>query len=528
MSKNLIFVVVCHQGYIRHVADEKKYALQNDILFSSISKTYLPLLSLFRKFESEKLSFKIGMVFSPSLCSLLSDPVVQEQYIEWLDKRIALGESEIARLKDCEDVLLLRNAELAFEKAKKDKEDFCEVYNQNLLAAFNSFSDKGYIELFATCGTYALLSHYGDMKEVLDAQIEVGLFSHRYYFGSKPAGFYLPFLGFTEGIDSILKSYGFQYSIVDNRSVLFSDNLPFDGIFSPVRCENSSYCLFAQDCDSPDDIQLFKNNPLYKNIDKDIAFELSDSELQKSSFLEEGYARVPSGFKYWSNENDANTVYDNEKALEQVKKDAESFITQKNEKLSKAESLMKDKSPSLVCVVDAKTLGQEWAEGIDFFEAVIRKAGESEINLSSCEDIVENVYLLQKIKPYTGSSQGHGYGEDLLEASNDWMIRYTRKMSARMIDLSDRYPNETGLKIRLLNLAAKELMLAQSGEWAVMLHEGIFPEYAAERFKDSIRAFMTVYDALGTNTVSTEWLTRMEKEYTIFPWMNFRIFSKKI
>ena len=101
-------------------------------------------------------------------------------------------------------------------------------------------------------------------------------------------------------------------------------------------------------------------------------------------------------------------------------------------------------------------------------------------------------------------------------------------MSERMIDLSDRYPNETGLKIRLLNLGARELLLAQSGEWATMIHDGYFPEYAEKRFKDAIRSFMIVFDALGSNTVSTEWLTKLEKEHTIFPWMNFRIFSKKI
>ena len=77
MAKNLALVIACHQGYIRHVADEKDYALQNDILFNSISGTYLPLVNLFHRLESENVKFKLGMVFSPSLCSLLSDPVVQ-------------------------------------------------------------------------------------------------------------------------------------------------------------------------------------------------------------------------------------------------------------------------------------------------------------------------------------------------------------------------------------------------------------------------------------------------------------------
>ncbi len=539
MSKNLILVIVGHQGYIRHVADKENYALQNDILFNSISNTYLPLINLFHRLEDEKINFKLAMVFSPALCSLLDDSVVQDQYIEWLDKRILFGEHEVVRCKN--NPALFENAKFSYEKAKKDKNDFCEVYNRNLLAEFKNFADKGYLELLATCGTYAFLPHYGDMTEVLNAQVEVGLYSHRYYFGAKPDGFYLPFLGYTSGIENVLKSYGFKYTVVDNRTTLFSENLPKCGIFSPVRCvvegknniAGTSLALFAEDGETPDDIYAFSKNPVYKNIEKDVGFELSDDELKKSGFLQESAVRVPSGFRYWSHENNSCKIYDFKKAGEQVKEDACLFLDEKNKKLSKAEKYMENVSPSLVCVIDSKILGQDWAEGVDFLENVILQTNydadkENGVKLENLSSQLENIYILEKVTPYPGAAQGNSYGEDLLDGSNDWMLRYTRKMSARMIDLSDRYPNETGLKIRLLNLAARELMLAQSGEWAMMLHNDVFPEYASERFKESIRAFMTVYDALGTNTVSTEWLTRMEKEYTIFPWMNFRIFSKKV
>ncbi len=534
MARNLSLVIVGHQGYIRHVADEKDYALQNDILFNSISATYLPLINLFHRLESENVKFRLGMVFSPSLCSLLSDPVVQEQYIEWLERKIALGESEIERCKA--DPALLKNALSCLEKAKKDKDDFCDVYSQNLIGEFKNFADKGYLELLSTSGTYAFLPHYGDMTEILNAQVEVGLYSHRSFFGAKPAGFYLPFLGYTSGIENVLKSYGFRYTIVDNRSILFSENLPESGIFSPVRCPVSgkdgssagSFALFAQDGDTPDDICAFASNPVYKNCEKDIGFELSDSELISAGFLEEGSARVPSGFRYWSRENDSNQIYDSEKALEQVKKDAKAFVDAKNAKLSEAEKHMEGKYPSIVCVFSAALLGQQWAEGVDFLESVIRQAGDEELVLGTCYSQLENVYLLQKVTPYPGAAQGNSFGEDLLDGSMDEMLRYTRKMSERMVDLSDRFPNETGLKVRLLNLASRELLLSQSGEWSIMLHEGIFPEYAKKRFEDSIRAFMYIFDALGSKVVSTEWLTRMERECTIFPWINFRIFSKKV
>lgn len=107
------------------------------------------------------------------------------------------------------------------------------------------------------------------------------------------------------------------------------------------------------------------------------------------------------------------------------------------------------------------------------------------------------------------------------------MMRYIRKACERMIDLADRFPNDTGLKTRLLNLGAIELMLAQSSNLAKTIEDGEFPEFAERRFRESITAFTAVFDSLGSNTVSTEWLTIQESRDSIFPWMNYRIFSKK-
>ncbi|WP_407426189.1 1,4-alpha-glucan branching protein domain-containing protein [Treponema sp.] len=533
MAKNFIFTIVAHQGYIRH-ENESDYALQNDILFNAISETYLPLLDMLHRLKSENLKFKLALVLSPVLCSLLDDPLIKEQYIHWLEKRIAFGEKEVQRLKN--DSALLKNAESCLQKTRKNLVDFTQSYSQNLLKEFSFFSDNGYLELLATCATYAFLPHYGDMTEILNAQIEVGLYSHRHYFGSNPDGFYLPFMGYTPGIEKILRAYGLRYTIIDIRSMLFSKTLPENGIFSPVRCDidsqnslsQTSLAFFCQDSDTPDDItgvNGFSSRPVYKNQCKDVSFELSSEELAGSGLISDGMPRIPAHYCYWNNQN--ASVYDFNESQKQVKLDAQEFFTSKKAKLDKAQKCMEGKNPSLLCVVDAKSLGQNWSEGIDWLENVIRDFAASDIQLESPSPLLGNTFALQKVLPYSGAVQGNSYGEDLLDASNSWMIRYTRKMAERMVDLSDRYPNETGLKIRLLNLGAKELMLAQSSEWAQMLHEGEFPEYVTERFKEMIKSFMIVFDSLGSNSVSTEWLTKIEKEHVIFPWMNFRMFSPK-
>ena len=70
-------------------------------------------------------------------------------------------------------------------------------------------------------------------------------------------------------------------------------------------------------------------------------------------------------------------------------------------------------------------------------------------------------------------------------------------------------------------------MLAQSARLPKTIDIAENPIFAERRFKESITAFTAVFDSLGSNTVSTEWLTTLEVRDSIFPWMNYRIFSKK-
>jgi len=536
-NKNLVLLIVAHQAYIRHIEDEHSYGLENDILFNSISNVYLPLVNMLHRFDLQASvagkSLKIAMVVSPTLCEMLSDPNIQEQYIEWLDRKIALGEKEIVRCR--EDESLFKNAKANFEKAVSDKHDFCEVYAQNLVKEISYFEEKGILELLATCGTYAYLPHYFDIPEVLNAQVESGLYAHRRFFNTLPNGFYLPYLGYTNGIEKILRSYGMNYSLVDNHGFFFSKDKVEKGIFAPVKCERfNPLAFFAQDPDTVLELKNYSQNEVYKDISNDIGFELSTSDL--SVFLEEGAARIPTGFRYYTKKS---AVYDENSAIKQVEIDAKNFVDSKVKKLSDAENLLQD-SVSLVCTIPAEILGAEWAEGNIFFEKVVEDIMKNhpEINLTSCSDILKEQKLqkkeIQTISIYPCSDTGNGFAEDLLDSSNAWMIRYARKMSERMIDISDRFPNDTGLKIRLLNLGAKELLLAQSGEWARFIHDDDiddddlnFVDYAEKRFIESIKSFIIVYDSLGSNTVSTEWLTRVERQHKLFPWMNFRIFSKK-
>ncbi|MBQ9495565.1 MAG: DUF1957 domain-containing protein [Treponema sp.] len=521
-SKSLVLLISDDQEYIRHIdKDEKKFAPEMNRLYESISNVYIPLLKMFESLEKDMIPFKIALVLSPSLCTLFCDPVVQRQYMTWLDRRIAFGKRELKNHKG--DSKLVELIKFHLEKAQEDKLNFTSVFGQNILAKFFEYEKKGYVELLATCGTNIFLPHYADMEEILNAQVETGLYAHCTFFGEQPTGFWLPEMGYMPGIERVLRAYGVRYTVLDTRAFLFSNDEIEKGIFAPVECA-SDIVAFARDSRVDREVfgeSGFASGGAYCDVNRDIAFELPLEAL--SDFFENGTARYASGFRYWSK---SEKQYDIEVAEHQCQIDASSFVARKYAMLENAQSLLPEsRIVSLVCTFSASRFAQNWIEGIEWLEHVFRCG--SMLSFSSFKNILAEKEKLQHVRPYYSSTNGWGYGEALLTQKNDWMIRHVRKASERMVDLAERFPDDTGLKAHLLNVASRELMLAQSCGWANMLWEGNFPEYAAKRFNESIAAFTTVFESLGSNSVNTEWLTNLEAAHPIFPWINYRIFCKK-
>ena len=535
MTKNLVFIIKTYQDYIRtndgEICPQDRSKLNS--LFEAVSDSYIPLLNMFARLENDGVDFKLGLVLPPVLCIMLENPDVQRLYKDFLDKRIALGKKELNRCKDNPKALEIITRTI--EKNKALKKDFTDKYSSNIIKAFAEYQKKGVIELLATCATDIFMPHYADLPEAISAQIEIGLQAYKRSFGEIPEGFFIPEFGYTPGVEKIIRSYGYSYTILHARSVLLTDNLPSNGIFYPVRTDNS-LVVFTADPQIKERLygeEGYACASVYRNENRDIGFELEPKRL--TPVLEEKSARYSTGYKYWKKDfnEDSAVSYSYEEAEKQAKKDAKAFVSEKNEYLSKAEEYTKDNDieyVASVCCIDDNEIRKQWAEYLVWLENVLREAAaskDSDFKISLCRELVTKQFSLEKILPYYSAEAGDGFGENLLSSKNCWMMRYVRKATERMIDLAERFPSDTGLKTRLLNIGSVELLLAQSSSLAKMIEENDDAEYADRRFRLAINAFTTVFDSLGSNTVSTEWLTTLENQDNIFPWINYKIFSKK-
>ena len=516
-SKNLTFVLNLHCPYIRIGDSDAAYCEQEtSLLFHAFSNLFLPALNLLSFFKSQKMDAKLALVFSASTCEILSDPDIKRKYNKWLDNMIELAKKELVRVKKNSNMKKVANNNL--QRAVENKRMYNEVWNCDLLKAFASFAEEGYAEILATCGTYLFMPHFSDMKEILNAQVESGLFAIKQHFGRVSDGFFLPEMGYAPGVEEVIKSYGISYVLLPAMSFLFSETPPQNGIFMPARCQNGLSCVAAEDFLADREF-----SPVYLDASKDLAWELSAKEL--TPFIKEGKPRAAT---FWSYKNRDDEDYSVDEACEQMAADAKAFVEQKEAVLKKAAIILGDDADVSVSVVfDAFYLSSNWLEFFDWLKKAAVISAQRGLRLTTPNVILEGKFCAQKISPYPAAFSEFSYGENLISSKNSWMIRYLRKASERIVDLVSRFTGDGGLKTRLLNLGARELLLVQDCLFAKMVDQNNYSDFVSEFFKRGIVSFSNVFDALGSNTVSTEWFCALEKLHPVMPWLNYRIFAKK-
>ena len=99
-------------------------------------------------------------------------------------------------------------------------------------------------------------------------------------------------------------------------------------------------------------------------------------------------------------------------------------------------------------------------------------------------------------------------------------------MADRMVELAGRYPaTPTACCGRALNQAARELLLAQSSDWAFIMKTGTMVEYAHKRTKDHIGRFDRLYNDILASRINEKWLGEVENRDNIFPDIDYRVYA---
>ena len=521
----LAVVLHAHLPFIRHPEDPT--VMEEQWLYEAITGTYLPLVQLFEGLRHDGVRARATVSLSAPLITMLTDDLLKMRYAARLDKLIELAEKEIERTKN--EPYYQRIAIMYHDRFHSLRHTW-RCHEGNLVRAFRGLQDSGVLEVITSTATHAYFPNMDRNWAAMRAQVHVAADLYERHFGRRSAGMWLGECGYVPGVDELLREAGIRYFFVDTHGILFADRRPLYGVYAPLYCP-SGVAAFGRDTESSQQVwsakEGYPGDPQYRDFYRDIGFDLPLDYI--GPYVHPEGHRMATGFKYHAITHDKlhdKWVYNPDIARERAAEHAMDFRTNRQRQ---AESLRPnmDRPPIIVSPYDAELFGHWWFEGLQFLDYLYRQIC---FNQNEIDTITPGEYLdrhpTNQLSVPCASSWGHrGYSEYWLNESNAWVYRHLHVAAERMIELSRRFALAEGVTGRALRQAARELMLAQSSDWAFIMRTGTTVSYAERRTNSHILQFTRLYDELLRGDVSERWLSDLEKRDNIFPDIDYRLYA---
>ncbi len=521
-------VLHSHLPFVKH--PEYDYFLEEHWLFEAITETYIPLLIVMKKLEEEKIPFRLTVSITPPLAEMLSDQYLKEKYKKYLDRFQELTEKEIERTK--KDETFHKLAKFYNTRIKKIKNFFYDFLKEDVLNGYRYFKEKGFLEII-TCGaTHGFLPLLSPNEKAVEVQIKIAVDTHKKHFGEPPKGIWLPESAYYVGLDEILAKYGIEFFFLDSHGIVFGKPKPKYGVFAPVFTP-SGVAGFGRDPESSKQVwsskEGYPGDPYYRDFYRDIGYDLDFNYIKP--YISPDGVRVYTGIKYYRITGDVDLgdkePYVPEIALERAKEHARHFHWARDLQFDYLSKLM-DRKPVVVSPYDAELFGHWWFEGPDFLYFLFKEIYKHKQFKAVTPIEYLNIYPENQLQQPSPSSWGDkGYYQVWLNEGNDWIYRHLHYMADEMEKLAEVfYREKDNLKKRILNQMLRELLLAQSSDWAFLMTTQTAKEYATRRTKEHINNFLKLRDMLLENEIDEEFLKWLEYKNGIFQEIDFKIFKE--
>jgi 1,4-alpha-glucan branching enzyme len=520
----LCLVLHAHLPFVRH--PEYPDFLEENWFFEAITETYIPLLETFNRLSAEGVDFRVTVSLTPTLISMLTDPLLQNRYARHMEKLIELAEKEAMRTRWQQEFHEL--ALMYHGKFTNARQRFLEEFGANLVSAFRQLQETGKLEILTCAATHGYLPLMNGHRPALRAQVRVAVQQYEQVFGSQARGIWLPECGYEPGIDQVLKEEGIEYFITETHGILHASPRPKFGVFAPIYCP-SGVAAFARDMESSKQVwsveRGYPGDYWYRDFYRDIGFDLEYEYIRP--YLGSHGIRVFTGIKYYriTGKTDEKQPYVPQKGWEKANEHAGNFMFNRERQIEYLRDFM-DKPPIVMVPYDAELFGHWWYEGPEWLEMLLRKAAfdQTVFKMITPSEYLRR-YSTHQVTTPSASSWGYkGYHEVWLEGSNNWIYRHLHKAAERMTELANEKVQPTPLETRALNQAARELLLAQSSDWAFMMKTGDVAPYAVNRTRDHILRFIKLYQDTKSGQIDERWLGEIEGRDNIFPRIDYRVY----
>jgi len=567
------YLALVLHGHIPYVITHGVWPHGADWLNECCAETYIPLLDVCNQLVAEGISPKITIGLTPILCEQLRDASFSASFVDYLDQKVKAavldadqfrreGESQLARVAD-----RWRDFYLGVKAA------FCDRYRRDLIGAFKELQDAGHIEIITCAATHAYLPLLSEDFSV-KAQIAVGKASYTRVFGREPTGIWLPECAYRpgynwkpqidefaeqaarprEGIERFVGESRIDYFIVDAH--LLRGGKPigtylarFDALrrlweqvqkeYTPRPCkeELSPYRAHwvGSSWTTGTRVAFFTRDPK-------TGLQVWSGEWGypgTAVYLDFHKKRFPGGLRYWKVTDPKADLADKapyrpELVETMVVEQSGHFLKLVGEALEQFAS--EAKTPGIVCApFDAELFGHWWFEGPHWIYHLIKAVHASEnVSMITCGEYLKRFPPEIVVDLPEGSWGEGGFHYIWLNQDTRWTWRHIYRAEAKMKAILERLANDHDPTLRrIINQAARELMLLQSSDWQFLITTWCARDYAEERFAEHDRNFSRLAEMAERyakrrelNAAESNFLKRCELQDAIFPEMEMGFWTR--
>jgi 1,4-alpha-glucan branching enzyme len=520
----LCMVLHAHLPYVRH--PEHAEFLEEEWFYEGLSETYIPLLLMLDGFERDGVKACFTMSLTPPLCEMFADSLLQDRYLQKLTRLQELAELEVKRTAGGPSEAMAQ----VYRKHFGDCRTVFDKWGRNLVNGFRHYQERGLLEIVTCAATHGFLPLMVT-ETAVRAQIRVAVNNYRKHFGRGPRGIWLPECAYAPGIDRYLRECGIQFFFVDTHAIAFGEPRARFGSFRPVFCP-SGVAAFARDPESSKQVwsseEGYPGDADYREFYRDLGYDGDYSYIQP--FLHADGVRRNVGIKYHRITGKValadKQIYNPHDATEKAAQHAGNFMFNRQHQAAWLRGSL-GVAPCIIAPYDAELFGHWWYEGPQFLNFLFRKIAydQKDIELTTPSRFLDKFRQHQVVEPAASSWGDKGYYEVWLNGSNDWIYRHLHAAELRMKELIERFPKPDPLRERALKQAARELLLAQSSDWAFIMTTGTMVAYAEKRTRDHLHRFNGLYLQLVENRLEERWISELEWKDNIFQEIDWRVYA---
>ena len=503
------FVLALH-SHLPWVLHHGRWPHGSDWLCEAAVDTYLPLLDALNALEREGVDAPVTLGITPVLAAQLAHPSFLEELDAFITQRLIACEAAPASLATTGDSALLPLATYWRDRLTHLR-DVLRGANDDLIGAFRDLQNRGRLELISSCATHGFLPLLG-RDESIRLQLLAGRGEHQRLFGASPTGLWLPECAYRppgpwnprgararahrRGTAEFIRNAGYQYFFVDSHLPQAGQ---FLGLYADIPLGAARFDT-AREAIAPADgehalsvmrspyraYRMPGSGGLVASLVRDPrstrqVWSRSEGYPGDEWYLEFHKMRWPGGLKLWRVTGDnvdlgGKKQYEPQRALEMARTHARHFA-----------GLLGDigreqDGDLIVAPFDTELFGHWWFEGVDFIAELYRSLRHVNVHPVTARAHIGAHPPRNVVRLAEGSWGANG-------DFSMWMNDQTAWTWERLWPIEDTFWDGARSALaagppqrRVLEQAARSLLLAQASDWQFIISTGAATDYAEMRF----------------------------------------------